>query len=187
MSSSNVRIAKTYATIAVGWTIVVGVVFLFLGFALNQLWITLLGVLSVFLAMTAFITTSERLRREEPESARGSCLLWGILLLAFGVGAGVTFLLKDQPNSILAMMSFLYVFAGLFMVLAHSKVSEQRSVQAYVAPMEGSSEVTGSREVGTEDTRVLREEGKEHYDEEEGIEVHEKKEERTKAYDEKKE
>jgi hypothetical protein len=126
--SADVRGAKTYASVAIAWTAVVGVLFLFLGFVGNQMWIMFLGVLSVFLALMAFITTSERLRRGEVEGARFPCIAWGIILLAFGLGAGITFLLTIPPNTVLSLLSFLYVFGGMFMIFAHSKTTSAPAV-----------------------------------------------------------
>jgi len=105
--------AKTYSLIAVILCFVAAAIWVvlgpFLAFLLRSPSLGIvLGVLAVVIAVLIYITTYDRIRIGDFEGAKGPCLVWGFLGLIFGWG-----------------------IPGIFLILAHSKLSE---IPPYRAP-----------------------------------------------------
>jgi hypothetical protein len=89
--------------------------------------ILVLGVVALILALVAFMTTAERMRREtlvEGLAAKGPCLAFGVLMLAFGAIFAAVFI---GPMASLALLVALMAFAAsMFFILAHSSLQVER-------------------------------------------------------------
>jgi hypothetical protein len=100
----EVKTARNYSLIAIIWTALVSVLIMGIGALMPRLtFLLFLGIISLFIGLVAFITTTERLRSGDFEAAKMPCLAFGIVLLFFGA-----------------------IFGGVLMLLAHSKISELR-------------------------------------------------------------
>jgi len=95
--------AKTYSLIAVILSFIAASVWLIVSLILVRLSsiFLVMGILAVVIAVLIYITTYDRIRIGDFEGAKGPCLLWGFLGLILGG-----------------------VVVGLFLILAHSKLSE---------------------------------------------------------------
>ncbi len=102
--SEIIKSASLYTKIGVAFTILVGVLLLVVGAIFAAAAVAVIGIISLIVAVGAYVTTTMKLDMNDVEGAKGSCLIWGILLLIFGALIG-----------------------GLFFILAHSKISEYSS------------------------------------------------------------
>jgi hypothetical protein len=95
--------AKTYSLIAVILSFMAAAVWLIVSLILVRLSsiFLVMGILAVVIAVLIYITTYDRIRIGDFEGAKGPCLMWGFLGLILGG-----------------------VIVGLFLILAHSKLSE---------------------------------------------------------------
>jgi len=100
--------AKTYVLIAIIFTFIAAAVWIIVGIlALMQpiLGPILFGIglVAFLIAILVYLTTYERIKLGDYAGATGPCLVWGLLDLLFGFG-----------------------IAGIFLLLAHSKLSDLR-------------------------------------------------------------
>ena len=105
--------AKTYCLIGVIFSFIAALVWIILSAILSLLATIFvgLGVLAVLIAIMVYVTTYERIRTGDYAGAKGPCLVWGILGLVTGFG-----------------------ISGIFLILAHSKLSEISLYAPVVGP-----------------------------------------------------
>lgn len=93
--------ARTYSAISAVSTAIIGLVVVGYGLIIDMTFVIVIGFISVLFALTSYVLVTERIRTNDLEGARAPCLALGIVLLVFGALIG-----------------------GIFMLLAHTKLSE---------------------------------------------------------------
>lgn len=81
--------------------------------------ITFVGIILLFVALAAFLTTSERIRQQDYSGSRTPLMAWGIL--AFVLAAVIGYLGLYIGGGIL-VMSFGELLAGILFFLSHSQM-----------------------------------------------------------------
>jgi hypothetical protein len=126
----RVESARTYSLIGILLTVLVGAIISVVALATApplQTPLFALGVLALMLSLVAFMTTAERMRRDtliEGLAARGPCLLFGIIMLAYGALFAV-FFINILMNMTLAV-AFMSFAAAIFFILAHANIQVER-------------------------------------------------------------
>jgi hypothetical protein len=115
------------------FTIIVGAILVLVALLFSlvpgpmQTFLLVLGVVSLLIALVAFMTTAERMRREtltEGLAAKGPCLAFGVLMLAFGAIFAAIFI--GVIASLSLMVALIAFAAALFFILAHSSLQVER-------------------------------------------------------------
>jgi len=103
--SETLKAATTYTKIGIAFTLVVGIALLLYAIALpmppTSNILLALGIITIFMAIAAYTTTTMKINSGDVKGAKGPCLGWGIILIFFGAVVG-----------------------GLFFIFAHSKIAD---------------------------------------------------------------
>jgi hypothetical protein len=97
--SDTIKTAATYTKIGIGFTLVIGGILIFYSILFPNNMVFALGLITIIMAIAAYVTTTMKLNSEDVAGAKGPCLMWGILLIFFGG-----------------------IIGGVFFLFAHSKI-----------------------------------------------------------------
>ncbi len=130
--------ARTYSLLGVLFTVIVGVSLGIVAFAIPGPLLNLffaLAVVALFLALLAYMTTAERMRRgtlTEGLAAKGPCLGFGVVMLIFGAAFGVIF--GGFLINLTLLVALTAFAASIFFILAHASIQVERAVVAGQPP-----------------------------------------------------
>ncbi len=105
--------------IAVILTAALGLIFVITGATAPDLATSLLGVVLLLVALAAYLTTFDRIKRRDYAGAKGPLLTWGAISIVLAAVIGALLFSTGSP---LLFLSFGEFFAGILFVIAHSSI-----------------------------------------------------------------